>query len=217
MGRKMILWGLLCALVLTGCGAGGSTSEVSEGKPELKLETETAQPEETGILDAEQVQNADRQLVDEEILNAYQRAEKICSWFELTPLPAGGESRNVDGRTYWRVDYPGVETMSDLRAYLRSVFSPELTERLLATGGNTPLYLELDGTLYVTTGGRERDRRKGNLTAQVERLDDTSYCVNATVDLLAADQTTVTGVEYASFPYELVDGQWVFTDFWLLY
>lgn len=209
MRKRIILWGLMIMLALSGCGASGTSG--------AQTQTETARGEAGGTLAAEQVEDASRQLVDQEILNAYQRAEKLCGWFELTPLPTGGESRTVDGHTYWRVEYPGVETMSDLQAYLRSVFSPELTERLLATGGDTPLYLELDGALYVTAGGRERDPRKGDLTTQVEQLDDTSYCVNATVDLLASDETTVTGVECASFPYELVDGEWVFTDFWLLY
>lgn len=212
MRKRIVLWVLACMLLLSGCGASADTAASSAPQ---KAETEEAAPDR--VLTAEQVQGTSRQLVDEEILNAYKRAEKVCGWFELTPLPMGAESRDVDGRTYWRVDYPGMETMSDLRAYLRSVFSPELTERLLATGGDTPLYLELDGALYVTTGGRERDRLKGTLTTQVEQLDDTSYCVNATVDLLSSDQTTVTGVECASFPYELVEGQWVFTDFWLLY
>lgn len=216
MGKKMILLGLLCALLLTGCGGAGAPEE-SGGEPELRVEAETAPEEEEGTLSAEQVQNTDRQLVDEEILNAFQRAEKICGWFELTPLPSGKVSREVDGHVYWQVDYPGMTNMNDLRAYLRSVFSPELTERLLTTGGDVPLYREVDGALYVTTGGRERDRRKGDITTQVEQLDNGTYCVNATVDLLASDQTTVTGVEYASFPYQRVDGQWVFTDFWLLY
>lgn len=209
MKKRSVLWGLILVLVLSGCGASGTSGE--------QAQTEIARSEEEGVLSAEQVQDTSRQLVDEEILNAYQRAEKMCSWFELTPLPIGGESRVVDGHTYWRVDYPGIQTMSDLRAYLRSVFSPELTEQLLATGGDTPLYMEMDGALYVAAGGRERDPLKGSLTTQVEQLDDTSYCVNVTVDLLASDQTTVTGVECASFPYELVDGEWVFTDFWLLY
>lgn len=209
MRKRIVLWGLLFAMALSGCGVSGTSG--------VQAQPETPQDDENRTLVMEQVQDTSRQLVDEEILNAYQRAEKMCSWFELTPLPIGGESRVVDGHTYWRVDYPGVETMSDLRAYLRSVFSPELTDRLLATGGDTPLYVELDSALYVTAGGRERDPLKGNLTTQVEQVDNTSYCVNVTVDLLAADETTVTGVECASFPYELVDGQWVFTDFWLLY
>lgn len=218
MRKRIVLWVLACMLLLSGCGASGETSAaLSDAQPEVQHETQTQQSAGENVLTAQQAQDASRQLVDEEILNAYKRAEKVCGWFELTPLPMGTESRSVDGHTYWRVDYPGVETMSDLRAYLRSVFSPDLTERLLATGGDTPLYLELDGALYVTAGGRERDRFKGSLTTQVEQLDDTSYCVNATVDLLASDQSTVTGVECASFPYELVDGQWVFTDFWLLY
>lgn len=206
-------------LLLSGCGAAGTADGTAAPEPEIQAEAQLApvQEPQTGELVMERVQDASRRLMDEEILNAYQRAEKIYGWFELSPLPAGAGSRSVDGRTYWPVNYPGMETMGDLRAYLRSVFSEELTEKLLATGGDTPLYLELDGTLYVTTGGRERDESKGSLMTQVEQMDDTSYYVNAAVDLLDTDGTTVTGVECASFPYELVDGEWVFTDFWLLY
>ena len=38
-----------------------------------------------------------------------------------------------------------METLADLRAYLRGLFSEELTEALLSSGGEAPLYRDVGG------------------------------------------------------------------------
>lgn len=202
MGRKLLMCAALC-LLLSGCAAG----EARESSP---AETGTAPPEQTQPQSVETV----RSLTEDEIVDAYYRAVQVYEWFDISPLPGEGERIAVDGHFGRRVNYPGVESLGDLRAFLRGSFSDEVIQRLLEQ--DPPMYLESDGVLYVCGDGRERDRTKGTVSAQVEQLDQETYSVNVTVDLLAEDQLTVVGAEYASFPYQLVEDRWVFTDFWLL-
>lgn len=123
----------------------------------------------------------------------------------------------MDGWTYQKVDYPGIEDLADLRAYLRVVFSQELTDRLL-TRGERPVYQDLDGALYAAAGtGREKESDKGSVTVEVRQESETVYSVEVTVELLDSTRSTVIGVESYSFPYEFQDGSWVFTDFQLVY
>ncbi|MEG1988682.1 MAG: hypothetical protein RR035_05790, partial [Oscillibacter sp.] len=121
------------------------------------------------------------------------------------------------GWEYYLVDAPGLTDLNDLGNYLRSLFSEELTEQLLATGGDHPLYLDVDGALYTTAGARGADIYKGAITTAVDRGAETAYSVNVTVETLAADLSTVTGLECWSFPYEMTGDRWVFTSFDLVY
>ena len=122
----------------------------------------------------------------------------------------------VDGVSYWRVDPAEMMDMNALRSHLHRYFTEGLAEELLATGGEYPLYREVDQQLYVTSGGREKDPLKGRQQVEVLRQSDTCYLVSVTVDLLDVDQVTVVGLECWTFPYELIDGRWVFTDFCLV-
>ena len=140
----------------------------------------------------------------------------VCGWFQLSTLPCGEEGLNVDGDVYYPVRSDGLETLEDLQIYLRGSFSQELAEQLLSTGGDVPLYRDIDGALYVRPVSRARDPLRGNVELRVEQTGDTAYTVNAAVELLDEDKT-VSGVEYWSFPYELVDERWVFTQFQLVY
>ena len=78
------------------------------------------------------MESSARPLPEEEVLAAYERAERIYGWFDLAPLPSSGQPSSVNGRTYYPVDMEGIVELEDLRTYLRGVFSQELTDRLLS-------------------------------------------------------------------------------------
>lgn len=216
MGKKV--WVCIClALLLTGC-AGGERAADGNADRVAPPPAETAAAEQGGDMHAEQVAADARTLTEEEILAAYDRAVDIYSWFELSPLPDNGETVTAeDGAVCRRVDYPGVETMGDLRTCLRSVFSESVTEGLLSAGGDGIHYREINGALYVTGQGRSRDAWKGGVSAQTEQTGESTYSVNVTVELLDDDGVTVTGLECWAFPYAFEGGRWVFTDFQLMY
>ncbi|MCI9348269.1 MAG: hypothetical protein HFF83_03410 [Oscillibacter sp.] len=201
--RELLLPALVLAELLSGCGApADSVPETDQAGAAMR---------------SEQLEESARPLSEDEILTAYHRAATLCGWFHLTPLPSGGSTIVLDGATYRQVHHDGVETLEDLRTCLRSVFSQEVTEALLAAGGETPMYRDIDGALYVTGSGRSPDPSKGHTEIEVEQTSADSYAVNISIDLLDADGETVTGLECWSFPYAFVDDRWVFTDFRLFY
>lgn len=203
----LALLALLMLLVLTGCGAPSAADAAERGSSEQET------------LGAALVEEEPRPLTQMEVLSAYERAMTAYGWFELAPLPCGPEQEIVDGRLYRKVDYPGIEDMADLRTYLRVVFSPELTERLLEQG-DYPVYRDVDGALYAFDGtgpGRDRDSGKGAVEISVEQESEGAYSVEVSVELLDSARNAVIGVETYSFPYEFVEGSWVFTDFQMVY
>lgn len=194
---------LLTILLLSGCtGAAAPAPE------------EPAAPAEEGLT-ATRLEADSRPLTEEEILSAYYRAEEAWGWFCREPLPDSGETVRLEEGTYRRVDYPGIETADDLRAYLRSLFSPELTDRLLAAGDACPLYRDIEGALYVSFTGQARDSGRGGAQVSVVQTDARTYSLEVSVELLDG-RGGVTGLECWSFPYAYVDGRWVFTDFQLV-
>lgn len=204
---------LLVLLLLTGCGAQPAADGTAAGE-KSGVETAAGQAE----LDASLTEAQARPLTEEEILDAYDRAVTAYGWFDLQPLPTTGESQIVDGQTYRPVDYPGMENLLDLQTYLKDVFSEDLVKELLdGEDGAFYHYLDIDGALYGPIGGRSRDRQRGDIRTQVEMESETSYVVYVSVDVLDQDLTTVTGMESYAFPYEQIDGRWVFTQFQLVY
>lgn len=166
---------------------------------------------------ASMVEAAPLPLLEAEVLTAYERAVWVYSWFDLAPLSAGEETVTVGRKTYRRVDVESVQDMADLRACLRSVFTQELTDRLLDGETARIQYREIDGALYVSGDSRVRDAGKGAASVEVEWAEEDACYVNVLVDLLDEDGETVVGEESWSFPYAFVEDRWVFTDFRLVY
>lgn len=216
MGKKIGL--LLClALLLTGCAGRETAGNGSPAEASPPAVQAAAVETQGGDLSAVQVEAAARPLTQEEILLAYDRAVDMYSWFELSPLEDDGETVALDGSLYRRVEHPGVEDLEDLRTCLRSVFSEEVTERLLSGDGTAVRYRDIDGALYVSGQARSRVSGKGRASAQTEQQEEDVYSVSVAVELLDEDGTTVSGLEYWTFPYAFVNGRWVFTDFCLMY
>ena len=207
--KERCLAALLIVLLLSGCGSGSAKETV----PSAGLEQAETVEADGGMTEHYQSYTLPQSLewTEDQAVEAY-------SWFDLTPLPAAGTAVELDGGSYLPVDRQGMSTMLELRTYLRGLFSEEVTDQLLETGGSRPLYREVDGTLYVrANSGREKDPYKGGVNAQVKQENETSYAVNVTVDLLDGDRREVTGVECYAFPYQWVEDRWVFTQFQLVY
>lgn len=154
---------------------------------------------------------------DEAVLAAYRQAVEAFGWFRLTHLPLDmAQPAQLDGQLYYRVDYPGIDTLAGLRGYLKGLFSDALVEALLPAGATA--YVEIDGVLYGIDGGRGGDITKGAETIQVLRdADENRRTVHVTVELLdpEADFAPV-GSEEHNFPYEKIGEAWIFTDFYLI-
>lgn len=202
--RRLTVISLAAALLLAGC---------AEAPARIPGDAAPAEPEST--LSAAQLETAPRPPTEEEVLAAYRRAQEAWGWFCRDPLPDNGETLRRDGAVYRRVDSPGLETAGDLRAYLRGLFSTELTDSLLAAGDPAPLYRDIGGALYVSLEPWTGEDLRGGSQVGVVRVDDASFALEVSVELLDG-QGGVTGVECWSFPYAHVDGRWVFTDFQLV-
>ena len=210
--RRMIAAALL-AMVLTGCAVPSEQADASaEFAPVIQARTAQAEG-----MSSSMVESSARPLLEEEILEAYDRAVWVYGWFDLTPLPVSEESRSIDGQDYDRVDMEGMEDLEDLRAYLRGVFSKDLTDRLLDGKSARIQYREVEGALYALGSGRERNAYVGAAYVETEQFGETEYEVNVLVELLDEDGETVAGLESWSFPYVFEDDRWVFTDFRLVY
>lgn len=202
-----------------GAGPGAAGPPRTRGRREKRLPflRRPLHPDAEGGLSAVRLEGQARPLTDEEIQAAYFRAEEAYGWFSLETLPCGEKTQTIDGWLYYPVEYPGMENLADLRAYLRGLFSEELVDALLASGGAHPLYQDVDGALYVLPTSRERDESKGQADIQIKPYGQAGYSVIVEVDLLADGGSTVTGVESYAFPYEFLEDRWVFTDFHLIY
>lgn len=207
--RKRGICLLLLSLLLSGCGQQSPSISIPPAPP-----AQAAAP--VADMSSSLLERSPRPLPEEEILTAYHRACVMFGWFGLDLLPDNGETATVNGRVYRKVDMPGMEDMDGLRAFLRSVFSKELTEQLLASGGDRPLYQEIDGALYVSGESRDRDGSKGEIEVEIQQNSETEYSVNVTVELLDADGASA-GLECWSFPYAYEDDRWIFLDFQLVY
>lgn len=198
-------------LALAGCAAPPAPDTRPDYAPAVRTEPPRAEN-----MRATLVESSARPLLDEEILAAYERAQRVYGWFDLAPLPTSDETALLDGELYRRVDMDGIKEVEDLRTCLRSVFSQELTDRLLDGETARVQYRDMNGVLYVSGVRRDRDPGKGQAQVETQQAEETLCFVNVLVDLLGEDGETVVGLESWSFPYAFEEDRWVFTDFRLV-
>lgn len=89
---------------------------------------------------------------DQEVIAAYQNANKVFEWFSCKPLPTNGRMKKETGyMIYYNVNYPNVRTMGDLHRECEKVFTYTFSNQLISS---SRLYKEFDGGLFVAPAGR---------------------------------------------------------------
>lgn len=138
----LILAGTAAAVVLT---FGGSQAAAADGTSAAAQDTQPA----PGITQAE-------------ALALYQEARTVWDWFDLGTLPTGQETLEADDSRYFRVE--GFDSLSELRDYLLTLFSPALTDQLLT--GCQP-FQETKDALFVLPAQRGSGIYAGEESLQV--------------------------------------------------
>lgn len=191
---KKILVGIisvLCVLALVACGETPAENPGTDTPVETPAELPT----------------------EAEILEAYKGAQEAYFYANVKSLDVDYENTaEYNGMPVYKiVDYANLE---ELRAYFGTYFCDKIADEYTNSG----IYIEIDGALYSGDGARGTDITKGNETQSVEKVSDTKFNVNVSVEILDPDNNfAVSGSEDYVFPYELVDGHWVFTDFPAIY
>ncbi len=117
---------------------------------------------------------------------------------------------------YHKVNHDTIKTYTDLEVYLRSLFADDIVDGLLDQAGVR--YREFDGVLYAIPADRGADITKGEYILSFERVSDLKVKCIIEVELLDEnDLETVMGHETHEYSLELIDGEWVFTNFDLFY
>lgn len=223
----MKIWipALALALCLAGCAGRTEPAASPEGTaspPPAVTAAPTPTPTPTPTppapsapAETEQPSPAPAGPADEAVLEAYSRAEEAWSWFAVAPPELDrGVVLERDGRSYCRVDDPRFSTLSELRGYLKGLFSDRLVEELLPIDGVQ--FLEEDGALYAVDGGRGADITRGAQTVQVLRDEGEPdrVAVRVTVEVLDPEAGYApAGEETHDFTYERVGERWLFTTF----
>jgi hypothetical protein len=185
---------LLMLLVLASCGVDDDTKgdEQQEAQPDVELEIG-------------------------KIVDIYEKALEAYSWFDLTTMPIDSyDSKEADGMVYHKVNHDTIKTYADLEVYLRSLFADNIVDGLLDQAGVR--YREFDGVLYAIPADRGADITKGEYILSFDRVSDLKVKCIIEVELLDEnDLETVIGHETHEYNLELIDGEWVFTNFDLFY
>jgi uncharacterized protein YceK len=192
----LLLAGIAVLLVASGCASGSQTG-TAQSAQSAASQSESAAP------DREQVRNA------------YDRAVAAAEWFRDGTMPCSGGIVSMESGLYRKVSYAGVETLEDLKNYLRGLFSEELVNRLLTkkADGESVRFLEKDGKLYELQNALGSKEKTGDIRVSVKRKSASRFEVDVQTELLTEDEKTVTGVKYNACFCERREGKWIFTSF----
>lgn len=150
----------------------------------------------------------------EEVKEAYERANEAFTWFKVTTLPFESSMKEVDGWIYNKVNHDFIKNYADLENYLQSLFTQNIVDELLNT--EFKQYRDIDGELYVVSADGGTDIYKGDATLEVQLENDVKFKCIVEVELLGEDYEVI-GYETHEFSYELIEGQWIFTNFYFFY
>lgn len=116
---------------------------------------------------------------------------------------------SIGERTYYKVYNQNIKNMDDLINYMKTVFSDEVIDIFIKT--NT--FVEIDNELYVAFFAFPIMAYVITET-HAEKVNDNKYMYYIKLSELSDDAITYTSnYIIKEYPYEYIDGRWVFTDF----
>ena len=195
---------LSMTIFAAGCAEESTNANVSQEADITTEQTEeTTNGEEVGILS------------DDEIKTLYNDAYEVYQWFDLQQLETDGEMVQLsNGAMCYKVTDNRVSSMEELKNIVRGTFSAEIADRLLGDD----LYIEEEGILYIQIADRGSDITKGDIVEEnVTNATETGFTYTVTVEIVDPETQEVTGTEDIDFIAELINGQWLFTQFSSIY
>ncbi|WP_313165165.1 hypothetical protein [Sedimentibacter sp.] len=150
-------------------------------------------------------------LNDTVIENSFNIAKEIYAWFVVSDGITDEYYRTISigERSYHKVYNRNIKSMDDLLNYMKTVFSDEVIDSFIITN----VFIEIDNDLYVSQH-LFPIRAYGITETYIEKINDSKYIYSIKLSELSDDWITYTSnYIIKEYPYEYVDGRWVFTDF----
>ena len=139
-------------------------------------------------------------------------AVKLFDYFYQFCLPVDENiSQEVNGKTYYKVDFETYPTYQSLSDKIYATFSQEIGDQLFAQGH----YIDIDGALYADNYDNQ-DKMDPNITNVSYILSEEQNKIihyKAIVSYLPAESNGAPEMKEYYYDYELVDDQWLFTRF----
>jgi hypothetical protein len=210
---------ILILIGVSGCDTGINVDSVDSNDTtatELPIEEDFDKQTEVEIQNTYkgEVQILSSNMSDEEIMNYFNRAYQIFSWFSDRSMPCKDTTIIKNDKQYNKIQYSEYENnptkYDDLKKALKLYFSEDVsTELLNLKVSNNNKYIDVDGDIYGIMTDMGGNIYKGDLTYKIKR--DKSYItITATVELLNVDDgKTVIGYEDHDYILHLnEDGIW---------
>lgn len=191
--KKALILLTAAALLLTACAGSGNPSSKGSSQQSSQSSPEAAP------------------VTAEELIEPAMEAYTWCMVYSLPCDP--NDAVSLDGWPAYRVTDPRFPDYDSLYRYLTGIFSQEMVDNTLLSGGN---YVNVDGALYSHDGARGSNIFVGGVTYAMGEETDTRREIIASVEYLvdpAAETPEVEKVEEYTFVQEKIDGKWLFTQF----
>ena len=151
---------------------------------------------------------------EQEALDAWQQAYKVFNLFDMHPLPTDGRGKKQVGyMIYYNVSDPNIKTMSALRSKMNTVFTSELTNRILTTSRT---YIDNGGYLYVAPAGRGTNIYAGKTTFKVIKEAPDKMTIQTITEILEDprhNKMNVIKYDTKDFTYVKTLSGWRFANF----
>ena len=144
-------------------------------------------------------------------------AKEAFFWFEVSPLPAEegavdiNSIKEIDGIYYYKVGHESIKSLSDMENYLNTLFSEEITNKLLDEHKDT--YIDIDGELWVADASRGTDISVGNSIFTLTSAEKDKIVYTANVEEIDLETEEVVAIKTYNYVYEKTADGWRWTQF----